>query len=211
MKRTILLSWIICLLAAVLLLGGCKPAHKPNEEGSDTDPDTKPGVESGSVTDPAEGDTPAPEIMDPDRIEREYIYDDNGELIHIDELEYQNHCLIRISRMLPDETLCNETFYGYDENRERISSYALGYIDGKLFSRAELSLEGEVLSETQYDENGNAFWSIVYEIVDGVRVSSTDSAGFVRIYHYGVDGTERGYSDYDADGNLVEEFFYDNN
>lgn len=106
-------------------------------------------------------------------------------------------------------TLWQVTEYVFDADRDQVGYKAYSYENGSVKSCVSYDEDDHVLSEEQYNENGEVFWSIRYEYMDGLRVKGVESDGSYHEYHYDKEGNETGLTYYDSDGNVTEKIIYE--
>ena len=86
---------------------------------------------------------------------------------------------------------------------------AYSYENGSVKSCVSYDEDDHVLSEEQYNENGEVFWSIRYEYLDGLRIKGVEMDGRYMEYQYDKEGNETGIIYYDPDGNITDKVIYE--
>lgn len=106
-------------------------------------------------------------------------------------------------------TLWQIAEYSFDADGNPTGDKLYGYENGIVKNCISSNEDGHILSEEQYDENGEVFWSIRYEYLDGLRVKGVMLDGSSIEYLYDKEGNETGLIHYDPDGNVTEKIIHE--
>ena len=149
----------------------------------------------------------------------EYEYDENGNctemaiyedgaLVCAYRYEYEEDCCIRALLYDESDTLMSVDEYIRDEDGMICGTYTFGYMGDYCYNCIEYDGLMNVVREEQYDENGEVYHWIEYVYDGEIRTESIEMDGYYKLYLHDENGAEIGYGYYDAEGKLIEEYYY---
>lgn len=221
MKRSGRILLCFLLLLSLFALTACEeePAAEVDCEGSDFESGEANGQgeeydENGNLIRMTWYDeTGYPEYVE------EYEYDaenhctkmavyEDGALVYAFGYEYEDGCCVR--ERLYDESgeLLSIDEFIRDDDGMICGSYSYGYFGDYRYNCIQYDAARNPLREEQYDEDGEVYYWIEYTYEDGVCVKGTENDGNYKVYFYDEEGVGIGYEYYDADGDLIEEYYY---